>query len=173
MNERYWQDVPVGKENAKTYDELCCMWEKDKRTVRSILHELSRYDSGDDYILIRSSNGKGFYKTDDVAEIEAYKKECLSRGRNVFAPIKKINRVLNTRGNVQFSFGNNLRVIREGAGMKQSKVCEQIKKYDSSFNVPMLSKMENGCVLPTPYQRFLLAQIYGCEPSDLVSADLY
>lgn len=173
MTERYWQDIPVGKENAVTYTELCGMWNKDKRTVRSILHELSRYDSGDDYILIRSSSGKGFYKTDDPDEIKAYKNECLSRGRNVFAPIKKINRVLSVQGLIQYTFDNNLRVIREGAGLKQSEVCLKMQKYDSAFNVPLLSKMENGCVLPTPYQRFLLSQIYGCEPSDLISIDLY
>lgn len=173
MTERYWHDIPVGKENAVTYTELCCMWNKDKRTVRSILHELSRFDSGDDYILIRSSSGKGFYKTDNPDEITAYKKECLSRGRNVFAPIKKINRVLSVQGLIQYTFDNNLRVIREAAGLKQSEVCKTMQKYDSAFNVPMLSKMENGCVLPTPYQRFMLSQIYGCEPSDLISMDLY
>lgn len=173
MTEKYWLSIPVGKENAVTYTELCSMWNKDKRTVRSILHELSRFDSGDNYILIRSSNGKGFYKTDDIEDIQAYKKECLSRGRNVFAPIKKINRVLDAQGAIQYSFGNNLRVIREGLKMKQISVCEQIKKFDSSFNVPLLSKMENGQCMPTPYQRFLLAQIYGCEPSDLISIDLY
>lgn len=171
--ESYWTELPVGKENAITYTELCCLWGKDKRTVRSILHELSRFDSGDDYILIRSSSGKGFYKTDDPAEIAAYKRECLSRGRNVFAPIKKINRVLNAQGVIQYTFENNLRVVREGAGLKQSEVCEQVKRYDSSFNVPLLSKMENGQCMPTPYQRFLLAQIYGCEPSSLVDMELY
>lgn len=171
MNEQYWQNIPVGKENAVTYSELCCMWNKDKRSVRSILHKLSRFDSGDDYILIRSSNGKGFYKTDDLKEIEAYKCECLSRGRNVFAPIKKINRVLSVQNTAQISFDNNLRVVRESVGMKQKEVCEKIQRLDSALNVPLLSKMENGQCLPTPYQRFLLAQIYGCEPSDLFGVD--
>lgn len=173
MLEQYWHDIPVGKENAISYLNLCVKWNKDKRTVRLILHELSRLDSGDDYILIRSSSGRGFYKTDDPVEIEAYKRECLSRGRNVFAPIRKINRVLTAQGAIQYTFDNNLRVVREGAGLKQNEVCERVRKYDSSFNVPMLSKMENGCILPTPYQRFLLSQIYGCEPSDLVCIDLY
>lgn len=173
MKERYWQSIPVGKEHAITYSTLCCMWGVEKRAVRSILHELSRYDSGDNYILIRSSSGRGFYRTDNTAEIEAYKRECLSRGRNVFAPIKKINRVLNAQGAMQYSFGNNLRVIREGLGLKQSEVCSEMQKYDSQFNEPLLSKYENGVSLPTPMQCFLLAQIYACETSDLISIDLY
>lgn len=90
----YWRDIPIGKENAVTYNELCMRWGKNERAVRMILHELSRFDNGDDFILIRSSLNKGFYKTDNLEIIEAYKKECLNRGRNVFAPVRKINRVM-------------------------------------------------------------------------------
>lgn len=173
MIERYWNDIPVGKANAVTYDVLRAWWGVTERKAREILHELSLYDGGDDYILIRSSGGKGFYKSDDIAEIEAFKRECLSKGRSVFAPIKKINRVLNSQGSMQYTFENNMRVIREGAGLKQRDVCRRMQKYDSSFNVPLLSKMENSQCCPTPLQRFFLAQIYGCAPSDLVVEDLY
>lgn len=173
MIERYWRDIPVGRENAISYDGLCRMWDCGARAARSILHELSLYDSGDDYILIRSSSGRGFYKTDDTDEIAAFKRECLSKGRSVFAPIKKINRVLSSQGAIQYTFENNMRVIREGLGMTQRAVCVAMKKYDSSFNVPLLSKMENGQCMPTPMQRFLLSQIYACEPSALVNEDLY
>ena len=173
MMEQYWNDIPVGKENAITYGGLCDLWGCTERAARSILHELSLYDSGDDYILIRSSGGKGFYKTDDLDEIEAFKRECLNKGRSVFAPIKKINRVLSAQGAIQYTFENNMRVIREGVGMKQREVCKRMSRYDSSFNIPLLSKMENGQCCPTPYQRYLLSQIYGCEPSALVVEDLY
>lgn len=91
----YWACIPTGKDRAITYPELCKMWNCTARKVRYILHELSYYDDGDNLILIRSSHGKGFYKTDDVQEIERYKKECINRARHTFAPLKKINRVLN------------------------------------------------------------------------------
>ena len=168
----YWDEIPIGKENAVDYPTLRRMWTVKDREVRAILHELSRYDNGDDFILIRSSGCKGFYKTDDPAEIEAYKRECLKRGRNVFAPVKKINRVLNANGE-QYSFSNNLRVCRENAGLKQSDVCEQMQRYDRAFDKPLLSKMENGFCLPTPYQTILLAQIYAVEPAELVGEVLY
>lgn len=170
--EKYWKDLPVGKENAIDYINLCARWWSDKRQVRAILHELSRYDNGDDYILIRSSRGCGFYRTDDEEEIKAYKRECLNRGRNVFAPVKKINRVLNANTE-QYSFENNLRVCRENAGKKQTEVCDTMQQYDPAFDVPLLSKMENGFCMPTPYQAILLAQIYGVEPVELVGAILY
>lgn len=170
--ERYWRQLPTTKEDACTYPVLCALWGATERTVRGILHELSRYDNGDDYILIRSSGCKGFYKTDDRAEIEAYKRECLNRGRNVFAPVKKINRVLNANAE-QYTFSNNLRVIRESKGMKQSDVCKRMKKYDRAFDKSLLSKMENSVCMPTPYQIILLAQIYDVKPVELVGLDLY
>ena len=90
----YWSQLPIGKDNALTYQQLCEMWNTKERTVRNILHELSRYDNGDNFILIRSSKSKGFYKTDDQEEIRRYRQECLNKGRSLFAPIRKCNRVL-------------------------------------------------------------------------------
>ena len=90
----YWNCIPTDKEKAITYNELCLLWDCNARKVRHILHELSYYDNGDTMILIRSSHGKGFYKTDNTNEIERYKKECTNRARHTFAPLKKINRVL-------------------------------------------------------------------------------
>lgn len=92
--ETYWKQIPIGKENALDYSMLCEMWDCSERVARSILHELSRYDNGDSYILIRSSKSKGFYRTDDTDEIEKYRKECLNKGRSTFAPVRKCNRVL-------------------------------------------------------------------------------
>lgn len=167
----YWHEIPVGKENAITYPELCAAWNVTERTARSILHDLSSFDNGDDYILIRSSKGKGFYKTDDEAEIKAYKRECLNKGRSVFAPVKKINRVLNA--NIQqYNLVNNLRVVREARGLKQSAVCKEMRKLDRAFDNSLLSKMENGICLPTFQQLTKLAEIYGCKPFDLISEEL-
>lgn len=95
--EQYYNDIPIGKENAVTYPILCAKWGCSARTVRRILHELSYTDNGDGYIIIRSSRGNGFYKTDNLAEIEKYKRECTNRAKHTFAPLRKIRRVLNER----------------------------------------------------------------------------
>ena len=172
MLEVFWNDIPVGKENAATYAHLCGLWKCTERTARAILHKLSNYDNGDNYILIRSSGCKGFYKTDNEDEINAYKRECINKGRSVFAPIKKINRVL-ALNDPQCSFSNNLRLVRESRGMKQDEVCNQMKKYCASFDKPLLSKMENSVILPTPFQLSLLAQIYGIEPRDILDINFH
>lgn len=163
--EMYWSAIPIGRENALTYTDLRIRWNVSERRARSILHDLSLYDSGDDFILIRSSKNKGFYRTDDRAEIEAYKRECLAKGRSVFAPVKKINRVLN-ENDVQYSFTNNLRVMREKCGLTQSEVCRRIN--DANIDKFMLSKMENNICLPTEYCLHKLAEIYGCKAHELI-----
>ena len=172
-NELFWNDIPVGKENAVSYNTLCTLWGVNKRTARAILHNLSLYDNGDNYILIRSSkNGGGFYKTDDPEELKAYKKECLNKGRSNFAPVKKINRVLNSLSDdLQVSFFNNLRTARLTAGLKQEDVVKEMQRFDARFNVAILSRFENGICLPTPYQLAQLARIYGVQPHELVRMD--
>lgn len=173
-NEFYWQDIPVGAENAVTYDELGLIWGKCKREVRAILHELSVEDNGDNYVLIRSGRGKGFYKTDDEETITAYKQECLNKGRSNFAPIKKINRIL--KGNadaLQGSVFNNIKAIRLSKRMSQPQVCARMNERGCSIDVPMLSKMENGAFLPPPYYLAVMAEIFACEPSELVMIDLH
>lgn len=98
MNEKklesLWEYIPVGKENALTYDELRFAFDMNRRQVRQLLHELSAYDSGDGFILIRSANTKGFYKTADKSEIEAYAVEILNKSRSILAPMDKITRIL-------------------------------------------------------------------------------
>ncbi len=172
-NELFWNDIPVGKENAVKYDFLCAMWGVDKRAARAILHKLSLYDNGDNYILIRSSkNGGGFYKTDDREELKAYRKECLNKGRSNFAPVKKINRVLNAQfDDLQACVFNNLKAVRITARLKQEEVVEQMRRYDPHFDAPMLSKFENGFCMPTPYQLAGLAKIYGIPASELFRID--
>lgn len=91
---KWWNDIPIGKDHAASYSELCSIWNISERSVRFRLHELSYFDNGDSFILIRSSQGKGFYRTDDIADIERYKKECTNRAKRTFAPLRKIRRVL-------------------------------------------------------------------------------
>ena len=173
MLELYWNELPTGKENAVTYPELVLIWDQSERNVRKILHDLSRFDNGDDFILIRSAKkGGGFYKTDNADDIKAYKNECIAKGRSTFAPIKKINRVLNNNAE-QISMINNLRSVRESVGLKQSQVCDAMKQIDDGFDVPLLSKMENGVCVPTIMQCRRLAEIYGCATADLISYDVF
>ena len=167
----YWNMLPVGRDRAASYEDLQLYWSADARRVRKILEELSRFDNGDNYVLIRSSRGIGFYRTDDPDDIAAYKREVKSRVRKISAPLKKINRVLNDilPADINYSFENNLKLVRRERNMRQACVVAAMKEYDPCFDVSTLSRFENGWALPTPAQLRGLSIIYGCAPSDLVA----
>lgn len=173
MLAEYWETLPIGKENAATYAKLCEKWSMSERRARSILHALSLYDSGDNYILIRSSSGRGFFRTDDLETIKAYKKECTKKAKSNFAPLKKINRILAGAEDKQFTFFNNMKQARELKGMTQQEVVDLIQKHDKTVNAALLSKFENSVCLPTPYQLLLFARIYDVKPFELVDYESY
>lgn len=169
----FWADIPEGKENAVSYATLCARWGKNERDVRAILHDLSREDNGDNFVLIRSSkNGGGFYKTDDRAEMQAYRQECLNKGRSNFAPVKKINRILrDDLEALQASLFNNLKAVRLEKGMKQTEVVEALRGRGCEIDVSLLSKFENGVCLPTLIQLVHLSDIYGVPADELMSVE--
>ena len=173
MLNEYWEALPIGKENAASYKELCEKWNMKERRARSILHALSLYDSGDNYILIRSSSGKGFFRTDDIETIKAYKKECTKKAKSNFAPLKKINRILAGAEDVQINFLNNMKHARELKEMTQQEVVDLMQKHDKTINAALLSKFENSVCLPTPYQLLLFARIYDFKPFELIDYESY
>lgn len=173
----YWEQIPYGKENALSYDTLCANWNTNKRNVRLILNRLSRFDDGSDLILIRSSNRSGFYKSDNQAEIKEFKKECLNRGRNCFAPIKKINRVLKEYDDATFKINiiNNLSEIRLAKGYTMRNALAKAKGLNvdlKCLDMPLLSKFERGVCLPTKEQIEILAKVYDVEPQTLFAFDI-
>lgn len=93
---KYWDALPVGENNKVGYTQLTYIFKtNDRRRIRAILAELSAYDNGDDYVLIRTSHAWGFYKTNDRTKIEAYRREVFNRAMNTLKPLKKIKRILN------------------------------------------------------------------------------
>lgn len=169
----YWASIPIGVQHAVSYDDLEDMWRMSKREVRKTLADLSRLDNGDNHILIRSSKGKGFYRSDDPEEIADYKRECRSRALNTFAPLKKINRVLRILDaeSVNCSLFNNLQGMRQARGLSQAAVIMRLRARGYEIDVSLLSKIENGYVLPTPALLSALADIFDCEACELVAME--
>lgn len=91
--EEYWNSIPIGYRNRKTYTELCDEWGISRRYVRLVLHRLSEQDNGDGLILVRSARSRGFYRTDNPVEIEEYRREVTAKAVSLFAPLRKIRRV--------------------------------------------------------------------------------
>lgn len=121
MNDRellkYWNDIPIGAKNAVSYEELSAKWHRTHRGVRKILELLGTADTGDDYILIRSSHGRGFFRTKDRRLIHRYRKEVINRANNVLKPLNKIYKV-------------QARIA--GDGSKPSRICERTARASTA-----------------------------------------
>lgn len=157
----YYNDIPVGKRNAITKEKLIDKWEMPERTVRRIIRELRLQDFDDDYIIVSRSKGKGYYKSNDLKEIEEYKKEVLNRGRHTFAPLAKVNRILAAERI------STLKQIRKAKGLSNVEVIAALKQIDPSFDKSILSRYENGKSVPTKEQLKIMAELYEVSVEDL------
>lgn len=174
LNEMY-ESIPIGRDNAITKDELREMWGyKTTRHVREIIAELRAIDNGDNYVIVSLSHNKGYYRTDDIDEIIAYKQETTSRAKSTFIPLKKVNRVLMDMdsGQLEIVPPNRLKEAREAAGLQAKEVVLIIRKYDPSFDKVAMSLIENNKALPTARQLAVMSRLYKCSPADLIGAEI-
>jgi hypothetical protein len=96
--------LPIGSKNAISRKELSDLWGLGDRTARMVIAELRKMDFGDSYIIVSYSDGKGYYRTDDIDEIEAFAAEMRSRALNIFAPLRKANRIIREFGTPSLDF---------------------------------------------------------------------
>lgn len=170
----FYNDIPIGKNNAISKDELAALWQMSEREVRRKVAELRAQDNGDNYVIISSSKTRGFYRTDNPEEIAAYKAETMNRARHTFRPLTKINRVLAQYDNanqyvIEF---NNLRAARMAAGYQAKDVVLHVQMHDPKFDKSLLSKIENNKCLPTALQLSVMAGLYGKTPAELAGVEI-
>ena len=173
--EEMYNSIPIGKRNAVTKERLADMWGyKTERAVRDTIAKLRAIDNGDNYVIVSLSNNKGFYRTDDVKEITAYKRETTNRAKHTFIPLKKVNRVLMDMDSRQLELvpPNRLREAREAAGLKAKEVITIIQEYDSTFNKVTMSMIENNKALPTAAQLAVMSKLYNKSTADLIGMEI-
>ena len=87
-------DIPIGRENAILREELQSKKNLDNRSVRAAIARLRR-DAGDGYAILSSSTSPaGYWRSDDIDEIERFISETTSRARNTLAALEDAKRVL-------------------------------------------------------------------------------
>lgn len=87
-------DIPVGRENAITREQLKRKWNCSDRIMRRYIADLRAQDDGDDYVIVSYSSGKGYYRTDNPDEIRHFINEQSKRARSTCRPLAKARRVL-------------------------------------------------------------------------------
>jgi len=169
--DKYYESIPIGKENAISKLELCELWGMDERNVRATVTKLRQQDNGDDLVIVSTCKQAGYYRTNDRDEIRNFKEEVSNRGKHTFRPLRKVNRILGVHDN-QISFTNKLKMARNESGLKGDDVIKELKKLDHRFDKSLLSKIENGVCMPTPTQLSILSKLYGMSIEDMMGISI-
>lgn len=173
--EEMYESIPIGKRNAVTKEQLVEMWGySSERGVRKTIERLRAMDNGDNYVILSSSHNKGFYRTDNVDEILAFKKETTNRARHTFRPLRKANRILKDMDSMQLEIvpPNRLKEAREAAGLKAKDVISTIQQYDPNFNKVIMSMIENNKAYPTATQLAVMSRLYNQSTADLIGMEI-
>ena len=83
-----------GRENARTRQELCILTGYSDRAVRNEIEELRR----NGHIIINNQDGKGYYLTDSLVEIERQYKQNRSRAMSILVQQKYLRSRLKAAG---------------------------------------------------------------------------
>lgn len=95
--------IPEGRENSISREELCRRWNCSDRQRRINLELLQQIDIGH-RVIIRSGKGCGIYISTDNDEVAAYRQEILNKGRSILAGIRQCNRFLDDNMKLQIEF---------------------------------------------------------------------
>ena len=171
MERDYYNELPIGRERALTRRQLAELWGMSERQVRYKIAELRSIDNGDDYIIFSSSDRAGYYRSNDPHERRAFISETKSRAINTFKPLRKANRIERDSDTRQMSLTNNLKQMRTAAGIKGADMVRKLEAEGFYMDVALLSRIENGFVLPTPAMADQMAKIIGCEAEEIFFAE--
>lgn len=86
--------IPEGKENAVSRTELCASVGYSDRMTRRIISQLRE----EGYIIINDQNGRGYYLTNDLDEIEKQYKQDTARALSILKRRKTMRKMLKDAG---------------------------------------------------------------------------
>ena len=80
--------IPYGKENAVSRDELARRTGMGDRQLRREISRLRREDDETNIMIVSTSDGRGYYRTDNIDEIEHFVREMCNRIRSIIEAIR-------------------------------------------------------------------------------------
>ena len=86
-------DIPIGAENAITRNQLAALWNVSDREARRIVASLRTIEDGTDYVIVSISRGRGYYRTQNICEINHFMNEMRKRIRSTYRAIKVAQRI--------------------------------------------------------------------------------
>lgn len=89
-----YNDIPIGRENAVTKQQLAIKWGINERRVRETIARLRLIDFQDNFVIVSFSDSKGYFKTNNIYEIKHFIAETENRAREIRKPLKRAYEVL-------------------------------------------------------------------------------
>lgn len=86
-------DIPIGAKNAISRRDLALLWNVNDRMVRRIIADMRTVDDGRGYVIVSVSRGRGYYRSNDPAEIDRFISEMQSRIRGTYKAIKAAKKI--------------------------------------------------------------------------------
>ena len=87
------EDIPIGSENAISRKDLAALWNVSDREARRIVASLRTIEDGTDYVIVSVSRGRGYYRTQNICEINHFLNEMSKRIRNTYRAIRVAHRI--------------------------------------------------------------------------------
>lgn len=90
------KDIPIGRENAISRADLAKKWNCSDRVARHRVSHLRCDEKEQRYVIVSHSRGgvRGYYRSDNPAEIQHHIRETEKRARSTFRMIRQARRVL-------------------------------------------------------------------------------
>jgi DNA gyrase/topoisomerase IV subunit A len=82
------EHIPIGRENAITRDQLSRLTGLNDRKLRKEIARLRCDDDETNIVIVSTSDGRGYYRTDNIDEIEHFIREMVHRISSIVAAIK-------------------------------------------------------------------------------------
>ena len=86
-------DIPIGSENAITREELAALWNVSDRMARRIIADMRTIEDGTDYVIVSVSRDSGYYRTQNLCEINHFLHEMRKRIRSTYQAIRVAHRI--------------------------------------------------------------------------------
>lgn len=88
------ENIPFGRDNAVSREYLCAVCKMGDRSMRQIIQQAR--DAG--HIIINNQNGKGYYRSDELDDIERQYRQNRSRALSILVQQKHLRRRLKEAG---------------------------------------------------------------------------
>ena len=101
------EHIPVGRENAISRPELCKMTGMGDRRLRNEIARLRRESTESDLVIVSTSDGSGYFRTDNLDEIRHFTAEMAKRISST-AEIIQATRTIENRLQKKRMYGKGL-----------------------------------------------------------------